>query len=128
MKIAKIQAQMPIELSKNFIISFCQRNKIRFIDLKSLNLQTTLEVDLNMDEYLIDKFLEELTNEFSLDYSEFNANKYLITGKYNFVILDFLRLFFGYENSWIKKFAKSHYYAPLTLEVLQKALNSGKLK
>lgn len=80
---------------KLFIIDFCKKNKIKNVDLNSLNIETCIDLDLNIFDIDIDLFLTEFINRFKVDYSSFNWNKYGYPK--GSVLVGIIRIFFGYK-------------------------------
>ena len=61
---------------KEFIIDYCTRYKISKVDPGTLNLETSIDLDLDIADIEIDLFLAEFAETFRIDQSKFSWYKY----------------------------------------------------
>ncbi|MBZ5856402.1 DUF1493 family protein [Flavihumibacter profundi] len=106
-----------------FIRNFCKQQKIKYVEPLSLN--TNIETELNIFDVDADLFISRFVEEFNIDYSSFNWNKYgYPVGSSLVAVMSF---FLGRESEYVKKIAKRHKHTTFTIMVLQNALDSGRL-
>ncbi|HVI49019.1 MAG TPA: DUF1493 family protein [Chitinophaga sp.] len=110
---------------KDFIIDFCKKNKIKRTDLDNLNLDTSLDLDLNIFDDDMDLFLTEFVNRFKIDYSNFSWEKYGYPT--SSALVGIIKGIFGYRKKWVKRVANFLYTPKLKVQELQKAIESGTL-
>lgn len=110
---------------KLFILDFCKRNKIKNIDLTDLNIETSIDLDLNIFDIDIDLFMTEFVERFKIDYSTFNWNKYGYPK--GSTLVGVLRILFGYKRKWVKRIATIIYKPKFFVENLQNAIITGVL-
>lgn len=111
---------------RQFIINFCQKNKIKNNVLNDLNLSTTIDLDLNIFGLTMDLFITDFVKHFNIDYSGFSWKKYGYPEET--FLIGFVRLLFGYRYKWTTNLLKSFYKPKLTINNLQEALEKGKLE
>jgi hypothetical protein len=61
---------------KEFIVDYCNRYKIRSVDPRSLCLDTSIDLDLDIFDIEIDLFLADFADQFNIDQSKFTWYKY----------------------------------------------------
>lgn len=111
---------------KSFIVDYILVHKIKNVDLSDLNLNTSLDLDLNLFDLEIDLFLTEFIQTFNIDYSSFNWKNYgYPNGSYLILII---RSFFNYKTKWVKRLAHKLYRPKIRLLTLQHAMETGILK
>jgi hypothetical protein len=108
---------------KIFIETFIVTNNIKNVDLSNLNLNTSLDLDLNLFDLEIDMFLTDFVEMFKIDYSKFNWKNYGYPDG-NFLVL-FVRSFFNYKLKWVKQLAHFLYKPKISIDVLQQAIRTG---
>jgi len=110
---------------KEFIVDYCTRYKIRKVDPHALNLNTSIDLDLDIVDIEIDLFIAEFAETFRIDQSKFSWYKYgYPTGSASVKII---RSVFGYKSPWVKRLSNRLYKPKFRVSNLQDAVNSGKL-
>lgn len=110
---------------RQFIVDYCHSYKIGDIDEDSINLETSLDLDLDIYDIEIDLFLTEFAETFGIDRSRFSWYKYgYPKGSAGVSILKKL---FGYRSPWVRKVAQRMYKPRFKVLHLQQALRSGRL-
>ena len=106
-----------------FIENFLSDNKIRNVDLRDLNLNTSLDLDLNLFDLEMDLFLTDFIQAFKIDYSGFDWKNYGYP-RGTFLIL-LVRSFLNYKLRWVKRFSHSLYKPRIRVYTLQQAIETG---
>jgi hypothetical protein len=110
---------------KEFIIDYCTRYKIRAVDPFSLNLDTSIDLDLDIVDIEMDLFLAEFTDAFRIDQSKFSWYKYgYPTGSAS---VNVIKAVFGYKHKWVKRLSHRIYKPRFRVSNLQEAVKTGKL-
>jgi len=110
---------------REFIVDYCTRYKIRKVDPRTLNLDTSIDLDLDIVDIEIDLFLAEFAETFRIDLSKFSWYKYgYPTGSASVKVI---RTVFGYKAQWVKRLSNRHYKPRFRVSNLQDAVVSGKL-
>ncbi|TWJ04476.1 uncharacterized protein DUF1493 [Mucilaginibacter frigoritolerans] len=110
---------------KEFIVDYCTRYKIRKVDPHALNLDTSIDLDLDIVDIEIDLFIAEFAETFRIDQSKFSWYKYgYPTGSASVKVI---RSVFGYKSQWVKRLSNRLYKPKFKVSNLQEAVNSGKL-
>ena len=109
---------------KKFIIEFCKKQKIKYVDFERISIETNVEIDLNIFDVEADLFLTEFVEKFNVDYSEFSWAKYGYP-KGN-IIVGLLLVLFG-STSFVKKIANQLGHSNFKVKNLQRAILTGKL-
>lgn len=110
---------------KEFIVGYCDKYKIVKPEPGSLNLETSIDLDLDIADIEIDLFLAEFTETFGIDDSKFTWYKYGYPRGSAGVRL--LRTVFGYRSRWVKHVSNKIYKPRFRVRNLQDALKTGKL-
>ncbi|MNU17090.1 hypothetical protein D3C71_52670 [compost metagenome] len=108
----------------HFIISFCEEMKIKNIDLNNINLNTSIDLDLNIFDDDIDLFVNLFAQQFQIDVSHFEWGKRLIyptSDKMNFVYSIFRS--FDYRKKWVKAICGRLYIPKVFIRDFQNAIN-----
>jgi hypothetical protein len=110
---------------REFIVDYCTRYKIRKVDPRTLNLDTSIDLDLDIVDIEIDLFLAEFAEAFRIDLSKFSWYKYgYPTGSASVKVI---RTVFGYKAQWVKRLSNRLYKPRFRVSNLQDAVVSGKL-
>jgi hypothetical protein len=110
---------------REFIVDYCTRYKIRKVDPRTLNLDTSIDLDLDIVDIEIDLFLAEFAEAFRIDLSKFSWYKYgYPTGSASVKVI---RTVFGYKAQWVKRLSNRIYKPRFRVSNLQDAVVSGKL-
>jgi hypothetical protein len=110
---------------KEFIIDYCSRYKISKVDPGSLNLQTSIDLDLDIADIEIDLFLAEFAETFRIDQSKFSWYKYgYPKGSASVKVI---RTLFGYNSNWVKSLSNKIYKPKFRVSNLQDAFKTGRL-
>ena len=110
---------------REFIVDYCTRYKIREVDPGTLNLDTSIDLDLDIVDIEIDLFLAEFAEAFRIDLSKFSWYKYgYPTGSASVKVI---RTVFGYKAQWVKRLSNRIYKPRFRVSNLQDAVVSGKL-
>ena len=110
---------------RNFIVDYCTRYKIREVDPRALNLDTSIDLDLDIFDIEIDLFLAEFAEQFHVDQSKFSWYKYgYPTGSASVKII---KVVFGYKMQWVKRLSNRIYKPRFRVSNLQDAVRTGKL-
>jgi len=110
---------------REFIVDYCTRYKIRKVDPRTLNLDTSIDLDLDIVDIEIDLFLAEFAETFRIDLSKFSWYKYgYPTGSASVKVI---RTVFGYKAQWVKRLSNRLYKPRFRVSNLQDAVVSGKL-
>jgi hypothetical protein len=110
---------------KEFIVDYCTRYKIRKVDAHALNLDTSIDLDLDIVDIEIDLFIAEFAETFRIDQSKFSWYKYgYPTGSASVKVI---RSVFGYKSQWVKRLSNRLYKPKFKVSNLQDAVNTGKL-
>ena len=110
---------------RNFIVDYCTRYKIRKVDPRALNLETSIDLDLDIVDIEIDLFLAEFTDTFRIDNSKFTWYKYGYPK--GSPAVDMIKIVFGYRSNWVKKIANRVYKPKFRVQNLQEAMKTGRL-
>jgi hypothetical protein len=110
---------------KEFIVEYCSRYKIREVDPCTLNLDTSIDLDLDIADIEMDLFLAEFAETFRIDQSKFSWYKYgYPTGSASVKVI---KAVFGYESQWVKRLSNRIYKPKFRVSNLQDAVKTGKL-
>src|ERR1700710_2181564 len=110
---------------KDFIVDYCTRYKIREVDPCTLNLDTSIDLDLDIVDIEMDLFLAEFAEEFKIDQSKFSWYKYgYPTGSAS---VNVIKAVFGYKSPWVKRLSRRIYKPKFRVRNLQDAVKTGKL-
>ncbi len=110
---------------KDFIVEYCTRYRIQKVDPGCLNLNTSIDLDLDIADIEIDLFLAEFAERFRIDQSKFSWYKYgYPKGSASVKVL---RTLFGYKSPWVKKVSNHLYKPKFRISNLQEAVKTGKL-
>ena len=110
---------------KEFIVDYCDKYKIQEVDPRSLGLDTSIDLDLNIFDIEIDLFLAEFAEKFSIDQSKFSWYKYgYPTGSAS---VNLIKAVFGYKMPWVKRLSSRIYKPRFKVSNLQDAVRTGKL-
>jgi hypothetical protein len=110
---------------KAFIVDYCTRYKIRKVNPDTLNLYTSIDLDLDIFDIEIDLFLTEFVAEFNIDNSKFSWYKYGYPKGSTSVYV--IKKVFGHQSKWIKRLSNHIYKPKFRISNLQEAFNTGKL-
>lgn len=116
----KIQPEL-----KSFIENFIEKNKIKNVDLSKLDLNTSLDLDLNLFDLDMDLFMTDFVKKFNIDYKKFDWDKYSYP-KGSYIIL-LVRSFLNYKLDWVKQLAHWLYKPKIKVDNLQQAIKTGVL-
>jgi hypothetical protein len=110
---------------KEFIVDYCMRYRIREVDPGTLNLDTSIDLDLDIVDIEIDLFIAEFTAQFKIDQSKFSWYKYgYPTGSAS---VNIIKAVFGYKRPWVKRLSTRIYKPRFRVSNLQDAVRTGKL-
>jgi len=110
---------------KDFIVEYCSKYKIRKVDPCALNLDTSIDLDLDIFDIEIDLFIAEFAEKFRIDQSKFSWYKYgYPTGSAS---VNVIKAVFGYKSLWVKRLSNRIYKPKFRVSNLQDAVNTGKL-
>jgi len=110
---------------KEFIIDYCTRYKISKVDPGTLNLETSIDLDLDIADIEIDLFLAEFAETFRIDQSKFSWYKYgYPKGSASVKVI---RTLFGYNSNWVKSLSNKIYKPKFRVSNLQDAFKTGRL-
>lgn len=110
---------------KEFIVDYCSRYKIREVDPCALNLDTSIDLDLDIFDIEIDLFLAEFVEKFRIDQSKFSWYKYgYPKGSASVKVI---KAVFGYNAAWVKRLSYRIYKPKFRVSNLQDAVRTGKL-
>jgi hypothetical protein len=110
---------------REFIVDYCTKYKIRRVDPHALNLDTSIDLDLDIFDIEIDLFLAEFSEQFRVDKSKFSWYKYgYPTGSASVRVIKTL---FGHKANWVKRLSGRLYKPKFRVSNLQDALRTGKL-
>ena len=110
---------------KAFIEHYILINKITNVDLSKLNLNTSLDLDLNLFDLGMDLFLMDFIEEFNIDDTNFNWKNYgYPRGTYTVLLV---RSFLNYKLNWVKQIAHLLYKPKISIYTLQEAIRTGVL-
>lgn len=114
---------------KGFIISFCRDMKIKNIDVESINLDTSLDLDLNIFDLDMDVFIADFTKRFGIDVSTFEwGKKYdYPSGKGMSLLYSILRSF-NYKKNWVKNVSRKLYKPKIFVRDIQKVIENKAFK
>ena len=110
---------------KNFITDYCIRYKICPVDHQELNLDTSVDLDLDIADIEIELFLAEFAEHFNIDNSKFSWYKYGYPK--GSISVKLLRSVFGYKRRWVRHLSHQIYKPKYKVGNLQQAVNSGRL-
>ena len=110
---------------REFIVNYCTKYKIRKVDPRTLSLETSIDLDLDIFDIEIDLFLAEFAEQFKIDQSKFTWYKYgYPTGSAS---VNVIKAVFGYKSPWVKKLSNRIYKPRFRVSNLQDAVRTGKL-
>jgi len=110
---------------KEFIVDYCSRYKIQEVDPCALNLDTSIDLDLDIFDIEIDLFLAEFVEKFRIDQSKFSWYKYgYPKGSASVKVI---KTVFGYQSNWVKRLSNRIYKPKFRVRNLQDAVRTGKL-
>jgi hypothetical protein len=110
---------------KEFIVDYCTKYKIRTVDPCTLNLDTSIDLDLDIVDIEMDLFIAEFTAEFHIDQSKFSWYKYgYPTGSAS---VNVIKAVFGYKSQWVNRLSHRIYKPRFRVSNLQDAVKTGKL-
>jgi len=110
---------------KEFIVDYCTRYKIRKVDPCALNLDTSIDLDLDIFDIEIDLFIAEFAETFRIDHSKFSWYKYgYPTGSASVRVI---KAVFGRKSPWVNRLSNHLYKPKFKVSNLQDAVKSGKL-
>lgn len=110
---------------KDFIIDYCTRYRIRKIDPHALNLDTSIDLDLDIVDIEMDLFIAEFAEQFRIDQSKFSWYKYgYPTGSAG---VNLIKALFGYRARWVRQLSHRIYTPKFRVRNLQNAVDTGKL-
>ncbi len=110
---------------KDFIVDYCTKYKIREVDPCALNLDTSIDLDLDIVDIEIDLFIAEFAEQFRIDNSKFSWYKYgYPTGSAG---VNVIKAVFGYKSNWVKRLSHRIYKPKFRVSDLQHAVKTGKL-
>jgi hypothetical protein len=108
-----------------FIVDYCTRYKIQTVDPLALNLDTSIDLDLDIFDIEIDLFISEFAEKFKIDQSKFSWYKYgYPTGSASVKVI---KTVFGYKASWVKQLSTKLYKPKFRVSNLQDAVRTGRL-
>ncbi|MBD1394487.1 DUF1493 family protein [Mucilaginibacter glaciei] len=110
---------------KTFIIDYCSKYKVHGINPNELHTNTSIDLDLDIVAIEIDLFLAEFAEQFNIDSSKFSWYRYgYPKGSARVRII---KMLFNYDRKWVKVLAGCCYKPKFKAQVLQEALQTGKL-
>jgi hypothetical protein len=110
---------------REFIVNYCTKYKIRNVDPGTVNLETSIDLDLDIFDIEIDLFIAEFAEQFKIDQSKFSWYKYgYPTGSAS---VNIIKAVFGYKSPWVKKLSNRIYKPRFRVSNLQDAVRTGKL-
>ena len=108
-----------------FIVEYCDRYKIREVDPYALNLDTSIDLDLDIVDIEIDLFIAEFAEQFRVDQSKFSWYKYgYPTGSAS---VNIIKALLGYKKPWVQRLSNRIYKPKFRVRNLQDAVQTGKL-
>jgi len=110
---------------KDFIVEYCSKYKIRKVDPYALNLDTSIDLDLDIFDIEIDLFIAEFAEKFRIDQSKFSWYKYGYPK--GSASVNVIKAVFGYKSPWVKRLSNRIYKPKFRVSNLQDAVNTGKL-
>ena len=108
-----------------FIADYCTRYKINEVDPEELNLDTSIDLDLDIADIEIELFLAEFAQHFKVDNSKFSWYKYGYPK--GSISVKLLRSVFGYKRKWVRHLSHQLYKPKYKISNLQQAVKCGKL-
>lgn len=110
---------------KNFIIFFCKEVKIKNIDVENINLDTSLDLDLNIFELDIDLFITDFSKKFDIDISTIEwGKKYDYPSGDDMSFLYYIFRSFNYKRNWVKRTCRKLYKPKIYVRDLQNAIEN----
>ncbi|WP_374951462.1 DUF1493 family protein [Mucilaginibacter sp.] len=110
---------------KQSIVDYCSKYKVQRIEPDSLDTDTSVDLDLDIVAIEVELFLAEFAEHFCIDNSKFSWYKYGYPKGSTRVRI--LKTMFGYKRTWVKQLAGYCYKPRFKVQVLQTALQTGKL-
>ena len=108
-----------------FIVDYCTKYKIRKVDPYALDLDTSIDLDLDIFDIEIDLFIAEFAEQFHIDQSKFSWYKYgYPTGSAS---VKLIKTVFGYQRPWVKRLSSRIYKPKFKVSNLQDAVRTGRL-
>jgi len=124
-KLYSIKMEEVLPPLKEFIVDYCNRYKLNHVDPGSLNLDTSIDLDLDIFDIEIDLFLADFADQFKVDQSKFTWYKYGYPKGSTRVRM--IKLMFGYNSTWAKQLAQYCYKPKFMVRNLQDAVKTGRL-
>lgn len=110
---------------KDFIISFCKEMKIKNIDADNINLDTSLDLDLNIFELDMDLFMTDFSKQFDVDISTLHWGiKYIYPSGDDMGLLYMIFRSFNYKKDWVKRICRKLYKPKIYVRDLQNAIEN----
>ena len=110
---------------KAFIEHYILVKKITNVDLSKLNLNKSLDLDLNLFDLDMDFFLMDFIEKFNIDDTNFNWKNYgYPRGTYTILLI---RSFLNYKSNRVKQIAHLLYKPKISIYTLQEAIRTGVL-
>jgi hypothetical protein len=109
-----------------FIERFCKEVKIKNIQLKNLQADTSVDLDLNIFDLDMDLFISDFVKFFEIDYTGFSWKK----GGYPSAPFStaLIRTFLDYKQDWVKALARRFYTPKVYISDLQMSIKTKKLQ
>jgi hypothetical protein len=110
---------------RDFIISYCKEMKIKNIDSAAIDLDTNLDLDLNIFDLDIDLFMTDFTKRFEIDISTLKwGKKYDYPSGKEMNLLYIIFRSFNYKKDWVKRICRKLYKPKVFVRDLQNAIEN----
>ena len=111
---------------KEFIINFCEEFKIRNIDIEAINLETSIDLDLNIFDIDLDVFFGDFVEKYKIDITTFKWGD-----KFQYPSGDDMKLIYSivrdlnYKKDWVKRACAKYYTPKIRVKDFQYAIDNG---
>ena len=111
---------------KELIISFCEEFKIRNIDIEAINLETSIDLDLNIYDIDFDYFLNDFGEKFKIDITKLKwGDKFQYPSGDDMRFIFSILRHFNYKKDWVKRICAKYYTPKVHVRDFQYAIDNG---
>jgi hypothetical protein len=111
---------------KEFIISFCREFKIRNIDIEALNLETSIDLDLDIFDIDFDYFLNDFGERYKIDITKLKwGDKFQYPSEDDMGIIYCIVRYFNFKKDWVKRMCAKYYTPKMHVKDFQYAIDNG---
>ena len=111
---------------REFIITFCKKFNIKHIDIEALNLETSIDMDLDLYDIIFDFFLNDFGERFKIDITKLKwGDKFQYPSGDDMGLIYSIFRSFNYKKNWVTRICAKYYTPKMHVKDFQYAIDNG---